>query len=100
MTQSPRIVNDAEGVNVTIKVKVRASRTRITGIREGVVEIALAAPPVDGAANEELLGFLVEQTGLAKSRVTLIRGQRGRTKVVRFEGVSADLIAATLTGAR
>lgn len=92
MPAGPLLVTDAKGVSVTIKVKIRASRTRITGVRDGVVEIALAAPPVDGAANEELIAFLADQTGLPKSRVTLIRGERSRTKVVRFHGVDAKLI--------
>ncbi|HEX2880643.1 MAG TPA: DUF167 domain-containing protein [Polyangiaceae bacterium] len=91
---------DAQGVNVTIKVKVRASRTRITGPRDGAVEIALAAPPVDGAANDELIRFLADQTGLPKSRVTLLRGERSRTKVVRFHGADATLIERVLSAAQ
>lgn len=92
MLVGPPFVIDAQGVNVTIKVKVRASRTRITGTRDGAVEIALAAPPVDGAANDELIRFLVDQTGVPKSRVTLVRGERSRTKVVRFHGADATVI--------
>lgn len=89
-----------DGVNVTIRVKVRASRTRVTAVRDDQIEIALAAPPVDGAANEELIRFLVDTTGVPKSRVTLVRGERSRTKVVRFHGVTASFIEQTLSAAR
>jgi uncharacterized protein (TIGR00251 family) len=90
----------AIGVDVTIRVKVRASRTRVTAVREGQIEIALAAPPVDGAANEELIRFLVDTTAIPKSRITLVRGERSRTKVVRFQGVTAGFIAQALCDPR
>jgi len=93
------LVVDAEGVNVTVKAKIRASRTRLVGIREGCIEVALAAPPVDGAANSELVRFLAKCTGLPQSRVCLVRGERARSKVVRFQGVTGELIEQTLLAA-
>jgi uncharacterized protein (TIGR00251 family) len=93
-------VASADSFDVTIRVKVRASRTRVTAVRDGQIEIAIAAPPVDGAANAELIRFLVDTTAIPKSRITLIRGERSRTKVVRFQGVTASVIEQTLSDTR
>ena len=43
----------AEGVRIRVRVKLRASKCRILGVRDAVLEVALAAPPMDGAANAE-----------------------------------------------
>jgi hypothetical protein len=53
------------------------------------VKIRLAAPPVDGAANEELVRFLAERLGLPRSAVTIATGARGRRKIVRIAGLTA-----------
>ncbi len=56
----------------------------------------LAAPPVDGAANDALVDFLARRLGLAKSQVTLLRGETSRHKIVAVVGRGAAEIAALL----
>jgi len=52
------------------------------------------APPVEGAANAELIAFLAERLGVPKSAVQVRRGARGRDKLVEVEGISEDRVHA------
>jgi uncharacterized protein (TIGR00251 family) len=72
---------------LTVWVQPRASRTEVTGMHGDAVKIRLAAPPVDGAANEELIRFLADKLGVPRSAVTLAAGQSGRRKIVEVEGI-------------
>lgn len=72
-----------------LHVQPRASRTELAGRHGGALKVRLAAPPVDGAANEVLLDFLAEQLGVPRRVVTLERGHTGRAKTVRVDGITA-----------
>ncbi len=61
--------------------------------------VRLAAAPVDGAANAELVETLAEALGLARRDVTLVRGGSSRTKVIAVRGLSASEVRARLTPA-
>lgn len=76
------------GVRIHLHVQPRASRTELTGRHGRALKVRLAAPPVDGAANEALLGFLAERLGVLRRAVTLERGHTGRAKTVRVDGVT------------
>jgi uncharacterized protein len=86
-------------VRIEVRAKPRASKTRIVGVREGALEIALAAPPVDGEANAELIAALARVLGVPKSRVTIVRGASGRNKLVSVDGVGAADVRARIAGA-
>jgi uncharacterized protein len=87
---------DGDDVLLFVRVKPRAQKSRVIGPRAGnddpaaEVEIALRAPPVDGAANEELIRLLASQLGISRGRVTIERGQASRHKVVRLMEVSVQ----------
>jgi hypothetical protein len=81
---------------VLVRVKARARKTRIVGVSGGMLEVALAAPPVDGAANEELMSALAEHFGLRQRDVTIVAGQTSRQKRVRLAGMSARAVVAKL----
>jgi uncharacterized protein (TIGR00251 family) len=83
-------------VELGIWAKPRASKSRLLGVREGRLEVALAAPPVDGAANAELVRVLASHFGIPRSRVELVFGQAGRTKRVRLHGVPEGVVRAAL----
>jgi uncharacterized protein (TIGR00251 family) len=77
---------------VTVKVHPRAKRTAITGRLGDAWKLDLAAPPVDGRANDECVRFLAELARVPRSRVRVVLGATNRTKVVEVEGVEqADL---------
>ena len=83
----------ADGVTFAVRVLPRSSRNEIVGESEGVLKIKLTAPPVEGAANKALIEFLSGKLKVSKSRISIITGQSGRSKVVAVEGLSkADLL--------
>lgn len=84
------------GVRLAIFAKPGARATAIRGARDGALELALAAPPVDGAANDELVRFLAEVTGVTKRDVVLLAGESGRQKRVELRGVGVDEVRAAL----
>jgi uncharacterized protein len=61
-------------------VSPNAPRTEVTGWHDGALRVRLAAPPVDGAANDALRKWLAQQLGLTQSQVELVRGQTSRRK--------------------
>ena len=84
------------GVRIDVEVKVRASRTRVLGVKAERLCVALAAPPVDGAANEALERALAEHFGLPRRQVRLVMGEKSRRKVVELRGVTASDVLARL----
>ena len=72
---------------IRIKVKPRASRDLVEGWKDDALVVRLTSPPVDGAANNSLLKLLAKKTGIARSRIRIISGEKGRSKVLEFEGV-------------
>jgi uncharacterized protein len=80
----------SNGVRLDVEVKVRASRSKVLGIKADRLSVALAAPPVEGAANQALIETLADYFGLPRRGVTLIAGERNRRKVVELAGVRAS----------
>jgi uncharacterized protein (TIGR00251 family) len=77
------------GLTLRVRVQPRASRDALSGEREGALVVRLAAPPVEGAANEALARFLGKALGVAPSAVRVVSGASGRHKVVSVAGVDA-----------
>jgi len=67
-----------------LHVQPGASHTEVSGTHGDALKVRLAAPPVDGKANAELLRFLAEAFGVPRRNVTLVRGETSRAKVVRI----------------
>jgi uncharacterized protein (TIGR00251 family) len=84
--------------SVTFRVRVlpRSSRSEIVGEHDGALKIKLKSPPVDGAANEELIRFLAKELSIPRAMVTIISGQTSRTKRISVQGFSAAAITAIL----
>jgi len=70
---------------LTLRVQPGATRTEVAGQYGDALRIRLAAPPVDGKANAELLRYLADAFGVPLRNVTLVRGATSRAKVVRIE---------------
>lgn len=88
-----------EGAHLRVHVKPRASKSRVIGIRGDALDVAVAAPPVDGEANAELVRLLARHFGVAQGRVTVVSGASGRTKVVRLGGLGVEEARTLLPGA-
>jgi uncharacterized protein (TIGR00251 family) len=75
---------------LTVKVHPRAKRSALAGRVGDAWKLSLAAPPVDGKANDECVRFLAEFAGVPRSRVRIVMGLTSRVKVVEIEGVTQD----------
>jgi hypothetical protein len=89
---SPRMTEKDGAVTVDIAVKPRSSREGIGPVRGDRLCVAVNAPPVDGKANEAVVRVLAETFKVARSAVTIVRGETGRKKTVRIVGVTAAAI--------
>lgn len=76
---------DGQGCILTLHIQPGAKKTEIVGEHGEALKIRLAAPPVDGKANEALLAFLAETLGLPKRDVSLLSGQSSRRKQVAVD---------------
>jgi len=81
---------------LNIRVIPRSPRTLVDGRRGDAILVRLAAPPVDGAANEALIAFLSEALDLPRRDVTLVGGERSRDKRVRVSGLDESAAIARL----
>lgn len=86
----------AKGVRISVRAKPRASRSKIVRVDGLSLDVALAAPPVDGAANAELLHVLSSALAIPKSALRLVLGETSKTKVVEVTGLSSDEVRSRL----
>ena len=79
------------GVELAVRLTPRGGAARVEGIADWdgapVLKVRVAAPPVDGAANDALVAFLAKSLGVPRSAVTLVAGERARVKRLRVAGV-------------
>lgn len=74
-----------DGVILTVHVQPGAKKTEIAGVHGEALKIRLAAPPVEGRANEALIEFLARRLRVKKSQIKLLAGETSRTKRVRID---------------
>jgi uncharacterized protein (TIGR00251 family) len=73
---------------LVVRVIPRASKPGIAGTRDGALLVRLNAPPVEGAANTELIQVISDALGVPKRAISIVSGQRSRLKRLRVEGVT------------
>lgn len=76
-----------DGIRIEVKVEPRSSRKGISGTMGDIVKVKLTAPPVEGAANEQLIEVIAEATGLKKSSIRIVRGLSSKRKIIEIKGV-------------
>ena len=79
----------SKSCTINIRVQPRSSRNRVNGYRDGMLRVSVTAPPHGGRANAALLELLADALGIAKSRLSIVRGHSSRDKVVAVDGLSA-----------
>ena len=82
----------APHASLLVHVQPRATRTEIVGWHGDAIKIRVAAPPVDGAANEELVRFVAGALGLPRSAVRLASGSAGRHKRLEIDGRAPEAV--------
>jgi uncharacterized protein (TIGR00251 family) len=83
-----------------VRLQPRARRDEVVGERSGAIVIRVTAPPVDGKANAALCAFVARAAGIPPSRVSVVRGQTARDKVLRVEGAEEMALRRALLGQR
>ena len=82
---------------LVVRVTPGAKRNAVTGLKEGVWHIKIAAPPIEGKANEELVAFLSKLLGVRKSNLSVVKGQTSRNKLVSVSGLPQKEIKLRLS---
>jgi uncharacterized protein (TIGR00251 family) len=85
------------GVVISCKAAPSASKTAIAEIGAEEVRVRIAAPPVDGKANKELIRFFAKLLGVSKSSVEILKGESGKNKRLLVAGVTAEDVQKKLT---
>ena len=70
-----------------MRLQPRASYSRITGEKDGVIQVRVTAPPVDGEANAALEKLVAKKLGIAKSKVEVVKGETSREKLLEIDGL-------------
>ena len=83
---------------LTVKVHPRARRSALTGRFGDAYKLDLAAPPVDGKANEACTRFFAVIARVPHARVRIVAGLTSRMKVVEIEGVTQEELERRLSG--
>ena len=76
----------------TVRVIPRSSTTEIVGEHDDALKIKLKSPPVDGAANEELIRFLSKLLAIPKASIDIVSGKTSRSKRIRVSNISLSQI--------
>jgi uncharacterized protein (TIGR00251 family) len=97
LTPYKPIFDTYRGTVLLIYAQPQASITECVGRHGNVLKIRVAAPPRDGAANDELRRFLADRFHLPLADVQVLSGQRARHKRVRLKGVSMERARDVLT---
>lgn len=76
------------GITIDIRVIPRARRSELGGVRHDRLVVRLAAPPIDGTANQALIEFLSELLGRPRRSIRLLSGETSRSKRVEVVGLT------------
>jgi len=95
----PLVTAHPRGSMLSVTVVPRAGKSSLERLADGTLRVRVAAPPVDGAANDALLRLLAQALGLSRSRLTISSGASSRRKRIFVEDVSPDVLARSLDSA-
>lgn len=84
-------------ITFAVRVQPRASQTAIVGELNGALKLRLAAPPVEGAANAELIRWLAKFFNVPRAAIEILAGASARQKIIRVRGVQAASAAQQLS---
>jgi uncharacterized protein (TIGR00251 family) len=82
---------------VNIRLYPNARRSEVLGFTDDVLQVKVAAPPVKGKANRELIACLSRALGVHQSSLTIVKGHTSRSKVMAVEGLSLEEIIRRLS---
>lgn len=83
-------------VTFKIRAQPRASKTEMVGEYAGALKLRIAAPPVDGKANDECRKFFAKLFKVPSGNVEIVAGDSSRDKIIRIHNVNAERVQAAL----
>lgn len=92
------VMAEREQARLPVHVQPGARQNSLAGIREGVLYVRIAAPPVKGKANQELIRFLSGILAVSRSSLTIEKGLTSKRKTVRIDGLPQGEVARRLAG--
>ena len=81
------------GIRLAVRVTPNAGHNDVIGVKDGVLQVKIAAAPEKGKANKELIDFLAEKLKIKKSSILIIKGQASRHKVLFIQDVGKDILS-------
>lgn len=87
---------EKEQSQIAVHVQPNANQNEVVGFKGGVLQVRIAAPPVKGKANQELIKFLSSVLGVSKSNLTIEKGVTGKKKTVAIRGLGQEEVARLL----
>jgi hypothetical protein len=89
-----QLTESGGAITLSVRVVPRASRTEIAGEHDGALRVRLAAPPVGGAANEELARFIAKSLKVSAREVEIVGGRASKSKRLRVRGATRAAVEA------
>ncbi len=90
-------LNEKDGaIFFNVKVVPRSSKSEIVGELDGALKVKIASPPVDGAANAELIKLLAKTFGVSKSEIEITGGHTSKNKQLKISGLDAEKFAGLI----
>jgi uncharacterized protein len=90
------VKEEKQAITITVRVIPRSSRSEIVGEIDGAVRVRLTSPPMDGAANSELIKLFSKALKISKTNVEIIAGETSKTKRLRLTGVTGEQLRSVL----
>ena len=84
-------------IKIPLRVQPNAARNEVVGLIAGVLQVRVAAPPVRGKANQELLAFLSRTLGVSQGALAIVKGHTSRSKVITVNGLNREEILKRLS---
>lgn len=91
-----QIIERREAIEFSVRVIPRSSRSEIAGEHDDAIKVKLTSPPVDGAANAELIKLFARRLRVPKSSIEIVSGETSKTKQLRISGVTAQQLRGVL----
>jgi uncharacterized protein (TIGR00251 family) len=83
---------DKNETRLTVRVQPNSRKNEVIGFREDILYLKISAPPVEGKANREMVNYLSDILGIARSRIIVEKGTAGRRKLVGISGMNREQI--------
>ena len=90
-------IESADGLEIKVFIQPRSAKTRFHGLHGDAIKLSVAAPPLEGKANEELCRYFAEEFDVPRRSVTVLSGTRSRHKRVLIKGKTLSDLRLVLT---